>query len=135
MYDDEVDFSQIEKLLPKPTGYRILVALPGIDSKTGGGIIKTDTEVERERAASIVGVVLTLGPDAYADKTKFPSGAWCEQGNWVMIRSYAGTRFMINGEEYRLINDDSVDAVVPDPRAVKRVGAVDDRAKLVAKVA
>lgn len=130
MYDDDVDFSDIEKLLPQPTGYRILVALPKVLGKTDGGIIKTDTEQAREREASIVGVVMSLGSDAYSDPAKFPNGPWCKLGDWILLRSYAGTRFMINGEEFRLINDDSVDGIVPDPRAVKRVGAVDAGAKL-----
>lgn len=123
MYDDEVDFSQVEKLLPTPSGYHLLVALPKVDDKTKGGVLKPDQYVDLERVASIVGLVVKTGPDAYLDKVKFPNGAWCKDGDWVMIRSYAGTRFLINGEEYRLLNDDSIDAVVPDPRAIKRVGA------------
>lgn len=123
MYDDEVDFSNVEKLLPAPTGYRVLVALPTVEEKSKGGIIKPDQYLDLERVASIVAMVVSLGPDAYGDTAKFPNGAWCKQGDWVMIRSYAGTRFTINGQEYRLINDDTIDAVVPDPRAIKRVGA------------
>lgn len=123
MYDDEVDFSNVEKLLPVPTGYRILVALPALDEKSAGGIIKPDQYLDLERVASIIALVISLGPDAYGDKTKFPTGAWCKQGDWVLIRSYAGTRFTIKGQEYRLLNDDTIDGVVPDPRAIKRVGA------------
>jgi co-chaperonin GroES (HSP10) len=123
MYDDEVDFSKIEKLLPAPTGYRILIGLPAVIEKTEGGIYKPEDYLKLEQTASIVGLVISVGPDAYSDKTKFPTGAWCKQGDWVMIRSYAGTRFTINKQEYRLINDDTIDGVVPDPRAIKRVGA------------
>lgn len=123
MYDDEVDFSKIEELLPMPCGYHVLVALPKIDEKSKGGVIKPDQYLDLERVACIVALVVKMGPDAYNDANKFPNGAWCKNGDWVMIRSYAGTRFLLNGEEYRLLNDDSIDAVVPDPRAIKRVGA------------
>lgn len=124
MYEDEVDFSKIEELLPKPAGYRLLVALPKVQEKTKGDILKPESYIKLEEAASIVALVITVGPDAYADTAKFPNGPWCKQGDWVMIRSYAGTRFLINDEEYRLINDDTIDGVVPDPRAIARVGAI-----------
>ncbi len=65
--------------------------------------------------------VLKVGPDAYKDKEKFPTGAWCKQGDFVVMRSYSGTRMSIDGEEFRMINDDSVEGVVEDPRGFGRV--------------
>ena len=70
---------------------------------------------------SIVGFVMKLGPDAYQDKKKFPNGAYCKEGDLILMRSYSGTRFSIHGKEFRLINDDSVEATVQDPRGIRKV--------------
>jgi co-chaperonin GroES (HSP10) len=111
----------IAKQLPEPSGYRILIALPEADKKTEGGIIKAASLVERESVGSICGFVMKLGPDAYNDKRRFPNGPYCEEGDWILMRSYTGTRFLVHGKEFRLINDDSVEAVVQDPRGVVKV--------------
>lgn len=110
-----------KKMLPQPQGYRILLAMPLLEDKTMGGIIRPDDLRSREETASIVGNVVSLGPDAYRDKAKFPTRAWCKEGDWVMFRSYSGTRLKVKGQEFRLINDDNVEAVVADPRLIERV--------------
>ena len=69
---------------------------------------------------SIIGLVLELGEQAYSDPERFPTGAWCKEGDYVMFRANTGTRFTINGQEYRLMNDDSVEAVVADPSGIQR---------------
>lgn len=107
--------------LPEPTGYKILIALPDVDEKTEGGIIKAQETMHLEEVGSIVGFVMKLGPDAYEDKKKFPNGAYCKEGDFVLMRSYSGTRFSIHGKEFRLINDDSVEAVIDDPRGIRKV--------------
>lgn len=109
-----------EALLPAPTGYKILVAIPKVEEKTEGGIIRPDLLRKAEETASIFGCVMTLGVDAYKDINKFPSGPWCQPGDWVVFRSYSGTRLKVEGQEYRLINDDTVEAVVDDPRRIER---------------
>ena len=106
--------------LPEPTGYRLLIALPEIDEKTQGGVIMPDGLVKDESTASIIGFVLKIGPDAYSDKERFPNGAWCKEGDFVIFRSYSGTRFKVSGKEFRLINDDTVEGVVDDPRGYTR---------------
>ena len=106
--------------LPEPTGYRLLIALPEIDEKTQGGVIMPDGLVKDESTASIIGFVLKIGPDAYSDKERFPNGAWCKEGDFVIFRSYSGTRFKVAGKEFRLINDDTVEGVVDDPRGYSR---------------
>jgi hypothetical protein len=58
--------------------------------------------------------------DPIIDTTKFPNGAWCKEGDFILVRTYSGTRFKIFGKEFRLINDDQVDAVVQDPRGLTR---------------
>lgn len=113
--------TKVASRIPVPTGYKILIALPQAEEKTEGGIIKA-TETKRvEEIGSVCGLVVKMGPDCYADKKRFPSGAYCKEGDWVLMRSYSGTRFAIDGEEVRLINDDSVEGVVEDPRGIAKV--------------
>jgi len=106
--------------LPKPRGYKILIALPEREEKTEGGIIKSARSLQEEEVGSIVGMVLELGPDAYCDPQRFPSGPWCSVGDWIVMRSYSGTRIKVQGKEFRLINDDSIEAVVDDPRGISK---------------
>jgi|TARA_R110000744_G_scaffold362466_1_gene470537 co-chaperonin GroES (HSP10) len=108
----------IARQLPEPSGYRILIALPEADEKTEGGIIKTTALLEQESTGSICGFVMKLGPDAYQDKGRFPNGPYCKEGDWILMRSYTGTRFLVHNKEFRLINDDSIEAVVEDPRGI-----------------
>jgi co-chaperonin GroES (HSP10) len=112
--------SKVASQLPKPTGYKVLIALPDPEEKTEGGIIKASQTLEAEEIGSIVGFVLAMGPDAY-QSDRFPSGPYCKTGDWIMMRSYSGTRFKVHGKEFRLINDDSVEAIVEDPRGVVKV--------------
>tara|TARA_R110000851_G_scaffold194191_1_gene345005 strand:+ start:46 stop:432 length:387 start_codon:yes stop_codon:yes gene_type:complete len=115
--DDEIDAQ-----LPKPVGYRVLVALPQqADTYDGSNILKTDTAKRHDHIMSIMGLVMDMGEQAYSDEERFPTGAWCKQGDYVMFRANTGTRFTVNGLEYRLMNDDSVEAVVADPTGIKRV--------------
>ena len=109
------------KQLPEPSGYHILIGIPESEEKTDGGILKAKQTIEIEETATIVGFVLKLGPDCYQDKKRFPSGAWCKEGDFILMRSYSGTRISIHGKEFRIINDDTVEAVVEDPRGIKRV--------------
>ena len=115
-----IDETEPEKAhhLPNPQGYKILIALPEPDEKTEGGIIKAKQTMQLEEQGSLVGFVMSLGSDAYADKKRFPNGPYCKEGDFIIKRSYSGTRIKIHGKEFRLINDDSVEAVVDDPRGV-----------------
>nr|ASN63753.1 co-chaperonin GroES [uncultured virus] len=106
--------------LPKPTGYHLLIATLDVKEKTDGGVYMPDSIKQAESTASIVGLVVAAGAEAYSDSNKFPSGAWCNEGDFVIFRSYSGTRFKIGGKEFRLINDDTVEAVVDDPRGFAR---------------
>ncbi len=115
----EVD-QETKKQLPEPKGYRVLVAMPKADETTDGGIIKASSTIRDEEISNICGFVLELGPDAYADERRFPSGPYCKKGDWVVFRAYSGTRMKMYGQEFRLINDDTVEAVVEDPTGVVR---------------
>ncbi|MCG3774462.1 MAG: 10 kDa chaperonin [Nitrospira sp.] len=104
-----------QKNLPAPSGYRILIEMPMLEEKTAGGIIRPDAFKRQEEVASIIGHVVKMGPTAYADKDRFPSGPWCQEGDFVVFRSYSGTRIMYSGKEYRIINDDTVEGTIKDP--------------------
>jgi co-chaperonin GroES (HSP10) len=109
------------KQLPDPCGYHLLCAIPEIEEKFDNSlIIKADATMNHEEILTTVLFVIKMGPDAYQDKTKFPSGPWCKTGDFVVIRPNSGTRLDIHGKEFRLINDDSVEAVIEDPRGVRR---------------
>lgn len=107
--------------LPVPKGFRILIALPEPEKTLGEGLIqKADAAIRNDTVASVIGFVLAMGDDCYKDTTRFPSGPYCKKGDFVLIRSYSGTRFLLRGKEFRMINDDTVEAVVDDPRGYSR---------------
>jgi co-chaperonin GroES (HSP10) len=106
--------------LPEPSGYHILVALPESEEKYDSGLIKADETRRFEEVLSTVFFVVKLGPDCYRDEKRFPTGPWCKQGDFILARPNTGTRLKIHGREFRLINDDSVEAVVQDPRGISR---------------
>jgi len=94
--------------------------MPKTDTKTEGGIIKATSTVKDEEVSNICGYVLKLGTECYQDSNRFPNGPWCKKGDWVVFRAYSGTRMKMYGQEFRLINDDTVEAVVSDPTGVVR---------------
>jgi co-chaperonin GroES (HSP10) len=106
--------------LPTPKGYKLLITLPEAQERTESGLYKAPTEVQNDAVATMVGFVLRMGSDAYGDTKKFPTGPWCEEGDWVLFRPFSGTRVRIHGKEFRLINDDMVEAVVEDPQGIER---------------
>lgn len=106
--------------LPKPSGYRILCAIPEVEETYESGLVKADATINFEEKLATVLFVVALGPDCYTDTDRFPNGAWCKKGDFVIVRPNAGTRLLIHGREFRMINDDSVEAVVDDPRGIKR---------------
>jgi co-chaperonin GroES (HSP10) len=108
------------KQLPDPSGYRILCAIPEAEEKTAGGIFKADSTKQFEELSTPVLMVLKMGPDCYKDEKRFPSGPWCQEGDFILTRPHAGSRVKIHGREFRLINDDSVEGVVEDPRGISR---------------
>ena len=106
--------------LPKPSGYRILCAIPEQEKEYESGIVKADETMRNEETLTTVLFVVDLGPDCYKDTNRFPSGPWCKKGDFVLVRPYAGSRLVIHGREFRMINDDSVEGIVDDPRGIKR---------------
>jgi co-chaperonin GroES (HSP10) len=108
------------KQLPDPTGYHILCAIPEFEEQFDSGILKADITMKHEEILTTVLFVLKLGPDCYKDEKRFPSGPWCKQGDFILVRPHSGSRLKIHGTEFRLINDDTVEAVVQDPRGISR---------------
>lgn len=116
----EVPVEDRAKQLPDPSGYRILCGIPDIEEKTAGGIYKADETLKYEELTTPVLFVIKIGPDAFKDEKRFPSGPWCKEGDFILTRPHAGSRVKIHGREFRIINDDSVEAVVEDPRGISR---------------
>jgi len=105
--------------LPTPTGYHILCAVPDVEDTYESGIIKADITRKNEEIMTTVLFVVKVGPDAYKDTNKFPTGPWCKEGDFITVRRASGTRLDIHGREFRIINDDTPEAVVLDPRGIK----------------
>ena len=106
--------------LPQPSTYHILCVLPEIDDKFDSGLVKSGQTMHFEEVMSPVLFVVAMGPDCYKDPLRFPSGPSCKVGDFVLVRPNTGTRIKIHGREFRLINDDSVEGVVQDPRGISR---------------
>jgi len=106
--------------LPDVKGYRLLCAVPSVDEKYESGIIKAGATKNIEEHSTVVLFVIKLGDMAYMDNDRFPTGPWCQEGDFVITRAYSGTRIKIHGKEFRIINDDTVEAVVDDPRGYER---------------
>jgi co-chaperonin GroES (HSP10) len=120
--DGEVPQTAEEKAkqLPQPSGYHILVTLPEAEEKFESGLFKSDETRRYEEVLATVFFVVAVGPDCYKDEKRFPSGPWCKPGDFVLARPNSGTRLKIHGKEFRMINDDTVEAVVQDPRGISR---------------
>ena len=112
---------QKAKQLPDPSGYRILCAIPEIDKEYDSGLVKADITKHNEELLTTILFVMKMGPDCYKDKDRFPSGPWCKEGDFVLVRPHSGSRLKIHGREFRIINDDTVEGLVEDPRGVSRV--------------
>lgn len=108
--------------LPEPKGYRMLCMVPKIEEEYESGILKADETKKVEEQTTVVLFVAKMGDMAYTDETRFPTGPWCKEGDFVLVRPYTGTRIKLYGTEWRIINDDSVEAVVEDPRGLSRAG-------------
>ena len=118
----EVPIEERGRMLPKPTGWKILCGVPDVDEKyENSAIVRAEAARKAEENATTVLFVMGVGDQAYQDKDKFPTGPWCKEGDFVLVRTYSGTRFKIYGKEFRLLNDDQIDAVVDDPRGISRV--------------
>lgn len=109
------------KQVPDPVTYHLLCVLPEANEEYEGGLLKASQTMHFEELLSPVLFVVKVGPDAFKDEKRFPSGASCKVGDFILVRPNTGTRMKIHGREFRLINDDSVEAVIQDPRGVQRV--------------
>lgn len=116
MTDEEMDAA-----MPIPCGFKVLVVMPEVETTFGSGLVKTDDTIKAETTMSVVALVVQLGPDAYMDKERFPSGPYCKPGDYVLIAPYQGQRFCVGKKEFRLLNDDSILGIAADPRSYRRV--------------
>lgn len=121
--EEDADNDSKASALPIPTGWKMLCIVPEVNEKIAGtslDLVRDAATMRQDEHATTVLFVLRMGPDAYKDSAKFPSGAWCKEGDFVLVRTYSGTRFKIFGKEFRMINDDQVECVVQDPRGITR---------------
>lgn len=119
-YDFSATSEEKGRQLPQPAGYRILCAVPEVEKEFDNGLVKSDLTISNEETLTTVLFVIELGPDCYKDEKRFPGGPWCKKGDFVLVRPYSGSRLLIHGREFRIINDDSVEGVVQDPRGIQR---------------
>ena len=117
-YALEEKYKEQTAKLPKPTGWRIIVLPFKMSDKTEGGVLITESALERQQVASQCGLVLAMGPQCYQDKERYPTGPWCKVNDWVVFARYAGSRINIEGGEIRLLNDDEILATVQDPKDI-----------------
>ena len=108
------------KQMPEPSGFRILCMVPEVEDKFDSGLVKADATIYAEERLNTVLFVIKLGPDCYKDPTRFPSGPWCKEGDFILVRPHSGSRLKIHGREFRIINDDTVEGLVEDPRGISR---------------
>ena len=120
MYSSEATAEEKASQLPKPSGWHILCAIPEVEKMYDSGIAKAGETMHIEEVLTTVLFVVDLGPDCYLNKDKFPSGPWCKKGDFVLVRPNSGSRLVIHGREFRMINDDTVEGTVDDPRGIKR---------------
>lgn len=109
------------KQIPDPATYHLLCMLPEAKEEYEGGLIKASQTMQYEELLSPVLFVAKMGPDAFKDEKRFPSGPSCKVGDFIIVRPNTGTRMKIHGTEWRLLNDDAVEAVIQDPRGIQRV--------------
>lgn len=119
---EDLSQEEFDAKLPTPVGYRVLVAMPQVEKTFADSLIqKSSRTMHEENIMSTIGLVVDMGKEAFADKERFPSGPWCQTGDYVMFRMNTGTRFKFGDVEYRLMNDDSIQAVIPDPKLIEKV--------------
>lgn len=121
--EDGADADTKASALPIPAGHKLLCIVPEVDEKIAGtslDLVRDAATMRQEEHATTVLFVLRLGASAYKDPERFPTGPWCKEGDFVLVRTYTGTRFKIFGKEFRVINDDQVECVVQDPRGITR---------------
>jgi co-chaperonin GroES (HSP10) len=106
--------------LPDPVGYKMLVVKPEIEEKSEGGIVYANETRKKEEQGAVVGLVLKQGPMCYKDEAKFPTGPWCKEGDFVLLRAYSGSRFSVDGKEFIIVNDDQIEGTILDPRGLGR---------------
>jgi co-chaperonin GroES (HSP10) len=113
--------TELKKHIPQPTGWRVVVLPYRGARKTKGGIELADQTLERQQLTTTCAYVLAVGPLAFKDTSKFPDGAWCKEGDWIIFGRYAGARMAIDGGEIRILNDDEILALVSDPEDILHI--------------
>jgi chaperonin GroES len=95
------------KLKIRPLNDKIVVRRVEAETKTKGGIVLPDTAKEKPKE----GVVVSVGTGKLlenGDRAPFQ----VKEKDRVIFSSYAGTEVKVDGEEYLILSEDDVLAVV-----------------------
>ena len=91
----------------RPLGEKVLIKRVEAEGKTAGGIVLPDTAKEKPKEGKVIalgdGRVLKSG-----ERAKFQ----VKKGDRVLFSSYGGTEVKIDGEEYLLMSEDDILAVI-----------------------
>ena len=109
---------QYLKVIPKPVGYRLLIRPYQPKSKTKGGLYLTEKTIETQQMTTVCGLVVKMGDLCYKDKDKFPTGPWCQEGQFVVYGRYSGARFKTKYGEHRILNDDEIIGTINKPEDI-----------------
>jgi chaperonin GroES len=90
-----------------PLGDRVLIKRVEAEAKTRGGIVLPDTAKEKPKE----GVVVSTGKGKLLEGGK-RADLTVKAGNRVLFSSYAGTEVKIEGEEYLIMSEDEILAVI-----------------------
>ena len=112
---DPKEVKKYLEIIPEPVGYRMLVRPWSGKKKTKGGLLLSDETHDKIQMTTVVGLVVKMGDLCFKDKSKFPTGAWCKEKDWVIFARYAGSRMGIDGGEIRMLNDDEILGTIDDP--------------------
>ena len=90
----------------QPLGDKILVKVLEAEEKTRGGIVLPDTAKEKPQQAEVVAV----GKGKVQDGKTIPPEV--KVGDKVLFGKYTGTEFSIDGEEYLMLKEEDILAIV-----------------------
>ncbi|MFO7955600.1 MAG: co-chaperone GroES [Candidatus Brocadiia bacterium] len=91
----------------RPLADRVLVKRLEAEEKTSGGIVLPDTAKEKPKQ----GKVIALGEGKQLDSGERADFQVAE-GDTVLFGSFAGTEVTVDGEEYLLMSEDDILAVI-----------------------
>ncbi len=90
----------------KPLGDRVLIKVEETENALPSGLVIPDTAKEKPQE----GTVVAVGPGSYQDGTRVPLDV--KEGDRVLFSKYGGTEVKVGGEEFMMLNERDVLAIV-----------------------